>query len=73
MHPLFSRLDQKHRRLFRIANVALILGLVPWIFHEYVPVNHNWLDAWCGFCMGLYITITLVCLRVARRCERTPS
>jgi H+/Cl- antiporter ClcA len=69
MHPMFSRLDQKHRRLFRIANVALILGLVPWVFREYITFNHNWLDAFCGFFMGLYITIMLFCLRAARRCR----
>jgi len=69
MHPLYRRLDRKHRRLFRIANIALILGLAPWIFRESIHVNHDWLDAYFGFCMGLYITISLFCLRAARRCR----
>ncbi len=71
MHSWVSRLDQKHRRLFRIANVALLLGLVPWVFRESIAVNHAWLDAWCGFFMGLSVTINLVCLRAARSCMRT--
>jgi hypothetical protein len=73
MHPMLSRLDEKHRRLFRIANFALLLGLVPWVFRESIAVNHDWLDAWCGFFMGLSVTINLVCLRAARRCTRTQA
>ena len=73
MHPLFSRLDQKHRRLFQIANAALVLGLVPWVFRESIPVSHDWLDSWCGFLLGLNVTINLFCLRVARRCPRTQA
>jgi hypothetical protein len=73
MHPLFSRLDQKHRRLLQIANVALVLGLLPWVFRESISVNHNWLDAWCGFFLGLSVTINLVCLRAARHCSRTQA
>lgn len=73
MHSILSRLDEKHRRLFRIANVALILGLMPWVFRQSIMVNHDWLDAWCGFFMGLSVTINLVCLRAARRCPRTQA
>jgi hypothetical protein len=73
MHSLLSRLDQKHRRLFKIANVAFILGLLPWVFREYIFVNHDWLDAWCGFFIGLSVTINLYCLRAARRSEPTRS
>ncbi len=73
MHPLLSRLDQKHRSLFQVANVALVLGLVPWVFRESIPVSHDWLDAWCGFFLGLSVTINLVCLRAARRCPRTQA
>ncbi len=73
MYSLLSRLDRRHRRLFQVANIALVLGLVPWVFREYFPVNHNWLDAWCGFFLGLSVTINLVCARAARRCPRTQA
>ncbi|HVN94360.1 MAG TPA: hypothetical protein VMT38_11715 [Terracidiphilus sp.] len=73
MQLLIHRLDSKHRRLFQIANAALVLGLLPWIFREYIPMNHNWLDAFCGFCMGLSVTINLFCLRAARRCQNTQA
>jgi hypothetical protein len=73
MHSIVRNLDRKHRRLFQIANLSLVLGLVPWIFREYIPFNHNWVDAFCGFFMGLSITINLVCLRAARRCSRTQA
>ncbi len=69
MHPMVRRLDPKRRRLFQIANFSLVLGLVPWIFREYITINHNWLDAFCGFFLGLSITINLFCLRAARRCR----
>jgi len=69
MHPLYRRLNSKHRRLFQIANVALVLGLLPWTFRESIHFNRDWLDAFCGFFMGLSITIMLFCLRAARCCR----
>jgi hypothetical protein len=69
MHAWSRRLDPKLRRLLQIANVSLVLGLTPWIFREYITVNHNWLDAFCGFFLGLSVTINLFCLRAARRCR----
>jgi len=69
MHPMYRRLDPKHRRLLAIANAALVLGLVPWIFRGPIHFNHDWLDAFCGFFMGLSITVNLYCLRAARRCR----
>jgi hypothetical protein len=69
MHPLHRHLDSKRRRLFQIANLSLVLGLVPWIFRDSIHVNHNWFDAFCGFFMGLSITINLFCLRSARHCR----
>ncbi|HUA97540.1 MAG TPA: hypothetical protein VMA34_04385 [Terracidiphilus sp.] len=69
MHPLYRRLNPKQRRLFKIANAALVLGLAPWIFRESIHFNHDWLDAFCGFFLGLYITINLFCLRAARGCR----
>lgn len=73
MHPFFRRLDPKHRRLLQLANLFLALGLMPWIFREYITFNHDWLDACCGFFFGLSITINLFCLRAARRCPRTQA
>jgi len=70
MHPLYRRLDRRHRRLFALANAAMVLGLTPLIFRESIPVNHNWLDGLCGFFMGLNITINVYCLRAARNCGR---
>jgi hypothetical protein len=67
MHPLYRRLDPKFRRLFRLANVAFILGALPWAFRESIHANHAWLDPFCGFFLGLSITIYLYCLRAARR------
>jgi hypothetical protein len=67
MHPLYRRLDPKFRRLFQISNVSLVLGLLPWTFRESIPVRHLWLDPFCGFFLGLSITIYLCCLRAARR------
>lgn len=69
MHASYRRLDPKHRRLLQLANLSLVLGLTPWIFREYITFNHNWLDAFCGFFLGLSITINLSCLRAARRCR----
>ncbi len=69
MRPLYRRLDPKSRRLLAIANASLVLGLAPWIFREYIHVNHLWLDAFCGFFLGFSITINLFCLRAARRCS----
>jgi hypothetical protein len=40
---------------------------LPWVFRESIPANHAWLDAFCGFFMGLSIAINLFCLRAARR------
>jgi hypothetical protein len=73
MHSIVRNLDPRHRRLFQIANISLVLGLVPWIFREYIHINHDWLDAYCGFFLGLSVTINLVCLRAARRCQRTQN
>jgi hypothetical protein len=63
------RLDPKQRRLLQIANTALVVGLLPWVFREYITFNHNWLDAFCGFFIGLSITVNLFCLRATRRCR----
>lgn len=69
MSMLIQSRDPKVRRLLRIANAALVLGLLPWIFREYIAVNRNWLEAYCGFFLGLSVTINLLCLRAGRRCR----
>jgi hypothetical protein len=72
MNPLYRSRDPKIRRLFQIANLSLVLGLLPWVFREYIPANHNWIDAFCGFFIGLSITFNLYCVRAARR-RREPQ
>lgn len=69
MHPWYRRLDPKSRRLFQLANIAFVLGAVPWVFRDSIPVNRLWIDPFCGFFLGLSITINLYCLRAARRCR----
>ncbi len=60
--------NPRTRLMMVIANLSLVLGLAPWIFREYIHVNHLPLDAFCGFFLGLSITVNLFCLRTARRC-----
>ncbi len=67
MHPMYQRLNPKFRRLFQLANIALVLGLWLWVFRDSIHANHAWLDPFCGFFMGLSVTIYLYCLRAARR------
>ena len=66
--------DPKARRRMVIANIALILGILlsnsvrlNWV-HPSSQLALNWLDAFTGFCFGLYITIMLFRLRFARCC-----
>lgn len=73
MSPMYRRFDPKTRRLFAIANFSLAFGLLPWVFHEYIHVNHNWVDAFCGFFIGLSIALNLFCLSAARRCRAVRS
>jgi hypothetical protein len=68
------QLDPKTRRRMVIANLALILGILLWNsvrwnwVHPSSQFVQNWLDAFTGFCFGLYITIMLFGMRRARRC-----
>jgi hypothetical protein len=62
------QLDPKARRMRAIANIAMILGLMSWVFRAYIPVNRDWLDAVCGFLLGLSITFNLIGPWRARRC-----
>lgn len=73
MSSLYRRLDPKSRRLLAVANFSLVLGLLPWVFREYIPFHHNWVDAFCGFFIGLSIAMNLFCLRAARRCRPVES
>jgi hypothetical protein len=52
-----------------VANTALVLGLTPWIFRAHLHVNSNWLDAFCGFFLGLSIAVNLFGIRLGRRCH----
>jgi uncharacterized membrane protein len=70
-HP---QLDPKIRYLMVIANIALILVLLLSSFQRwhwiqlFSPFEQNSLDAFTGFCFGLYSTIVLFGLRGVRRC-----
>jgi zinc transporter ZupT len=68
-----NNLDPKTRRRMVIANIALILGILlsnferwHW-FHLSSQFEQNWLDAFTGFCFGLFITISFFSLWCARR------
>jgi hypothetical protein len=71
MNLLIKSRDPKVRRLLAIANFSLVLALLPWIFRENINFNHDWLDAFCGFFIGISITVNLFCLRAARRCRQS--
>jgi len=68
------QLDPKSRRLMIIANIVFICGILllnaerwNWI-HLSSQFERNWLDAFRGFCFGLYIAIMFFGLRGVRRC-----
>jgi hypothetical protein len=73
------QLDPKTRRLMVIANISLILGILSsnaqrWnLVHGFSQMEVNWLDAFAGFFLSLYITITFLGLRGVRRCGLTDS
>ena len=66
-------LDPKARRQRFIANLALVLGLLPFVFRQELRVNQNALDAFCGFFLGLSITINLLGCWCARHCRQNPG
>src|ERR1700727_436837 len=51
MNPLYRSHDPRIRRLMVIANFSIVVGLLPWVFREYMPFNHNWLHAFLGVFM----------------------
>lgn len=63
------QLDPRTRRLRMIANAALVLGLTPWIFRGDLHVNSKWLDAFCGFFLGISISANVFGIRLGRRCR----
>jgi hypothetical protein len=69
------QLDPKARRLRRIANICLVVGLLLWNsyqwkwFHLSAPIERNLLHATVGLMMGISIGINLFGLRLARRCR----
>jgi hypothetical protein len=71
------QLDPKTRRLMVVANISFILGILSlnaqrwnWV-HGFSQMEVNWLDAFAGFFLGLYITIMLLGMRRVRRCSLT--
>jgi len=67
--PIYRR-DPKSRVLFVIANLALAVGLILWAFvRPALAASHAWLDAVCGLLMGFYVTVNLMLMRGAGRCE----
>ncbi|MGA3347300.1 MAG: hypothetical protein ABSC76_20835 [Terracidiphilus sp.] len=68
------QLDPKTRRRTVIANISLVIGLLLWIFvHPSGPLEKDWLDAVCGFLLGLSVTINLFGLWSAHRCGGTAT
>jgi hypothetical protein len=67
-------LDRKTRRLMALANISLVIGLLLWQFvHPYGQIERNWLDAACGFLLGLSIAINLIGLIFGKRCRASAS
>jgi hypothetical protein len=56
-----------------IANLSLVLGLLPIVCHQELHVNQDALDAFCGFFLGISITINLCRCRRTRRSGQNPS
>jgi hypothetical protein len=50
-----------------IGNATLAIGLGLWAFARPEIPKHAWLDAICGFFVGISIATNLVALRMARR------
>lgn len=70
----YRQRDPKTRRLMVIGNFALVLGLALWLLvHPTGRFQKDWLDAACGFLLGLSIAINLYGLWFARHCrEKQP-
>lgn len=73
------QLDPRTRSRMVIANLSLIFGILlfngerwNW-FHASSQLERDWLDAFTGFCFGLYITICLFRLWVARSCPQVSA
>jgi hypothetical protein len=57
---LRRQLDPKARRRVVLANLSLAVGLMLRVFvHPAGQMEQNWLDAACGFLLGLSITVNL--------------
>ena len=62
-----------------IANVSFILGILLWNserwnwVHGLTQMEVNWLHAFAGFFLSLYITIMFYGIRKTRRCALTDS
>jgi hypothetical protein len=67
------QIDPKSRRVRFIANLSLLLGLLPIVFRQELHVYQEALDAFCGFFLGISITANLCGLRCARREASAPK
>lgn len=66
--PGFRNLPPRSRRQIAIANAALVVGLLLWLFvHPARPAAHSARDAAAGFLLGLSITVNLFIMWKARR------
>ena len=65
---LGRQLDPKARRRVVLANLSLAVGLLLRVFvHPAGQMEQNWLDAACGFLIGLSIAVNLFGLWSRRR------
>jgi zinc transporter ZupT len=55
-----------------LANLSLVAGLLLWVFvHPAGQIQRNWLDAVCGFLLGVSIAVNLLNLWSSSRCRNT--
>jgi hypothetical protein len=67
------QLDPKARRFTVIGSASFVLGLIPWILREDIPMNRDLVHGFCGFFLGISIAVNLICLRLASRCRASHS
>jgi hypothetical protein len=64
---LRRQLDPKARRRLVLANLSLAVGLMLRVFvHPAGQMERNWLDAICGFLLGMSIAVNLFGLWACR-------
>ena len=66
------KLDPRARRRMVFANLSLAVGLLLWVFvHPAGQIERNWLDAICGFLLGVSIAVNLMNFWCSSRCGDT--